>query len=67
MKGLWAIPRQVVGACQVDVSLRKFLSYFWGIFKHNFSLNGAFLWFFFDFSTGTVARIAVAQYSRAPL
>jgi len=49
MKGLWAIPRQFVGACQVDISLRKFFSYFWGIFKHVFSLNGAFLGFFSTF------------------
>jgi len=46
---LWAIPRQFFGACQVDVSLRKFSSYFWGIFKHVFSLNGAFLGFFSTF------------------
>ena len=61
MKGLWAIPRQFVGACQVGVSLRKFLSYFWGIFKHDFSLNGAFLGFFrlFYWNSNTNSRSTV--------
>ena len=38
------------------VFLNMFFFFQWGIFM-----------IFFDFSTGTVARIAVAHYSRAPL